>query len=308
MIDFHPVLTTKLYIQSSFYEFLPHPVLAGEVNCVARDRSTIYQLRRYPDNTLWALKISNPGYRDPQIVQKVHLFQQFRHLPGLRVVDRTCLTRAAFPELVNTYPSLEDALLMPWITGPTWAGFMDDATISASFTMPQALELALTLAYTLWSLEVNHLTHTDIAGDNVIVANPRRVEFIDIDGLYIHGSPLPAQPSRGWRGYQHRNLDQRGHCRPDGDRYAGAILLTEVLTWWKPLVRALTEGDSLFPFGQLEHPDTLKRRLKAVRTTLREIHPVLRELFVQAWNSEDLTQCPDSATWVMALLQARSGY
>ena len=307
MIDFSPALSTRLFIQANFYEFLPHPVLPGEVQRIARDRATIYQLRRQ-DGTLWALKVSNPGYRDPQIVQKTELYRQFRNLPALRVADRFCLTRALFPELLNAYPSLECALLMPWIPGPTWAGFMDDANMSAAYTMQQAMELALTLAYTLWSLEVNHLTHTDIAGDNVIVTSPRHIEFIDIDGLYVHGTPLPAQPSRGWRGYQHHNLDQRGNCRPEGDRYAGAILLTEILTWWKPLVRALTEGDSFFQFGTQERPDLLKRRLKVVRTSLREIHPGLRQLFVRAWSSVDLADCADFATWVMTLLQARSGY
>lgn len=308
MTDFCPTLSTRLLIHSNPYEFLPHPVLAGEVQRVVRDRATIYQLRRQPDGTLWALKVSNPGYRDPQIAQKVEFFQQYRNLPGLRVANRICLTRALFPELLNTYPSLEHAILMPWIQGPTWAGFMDDANMSASYTMQQSLELALTLAYTVWSLESNRLTHTDISGDNVIVINPKRIEFIDIDGLYIHGTPVPPHPSRGWRGYQHHNLDQRGNCRPDGDRYAEAILLTEMLTWWKPLVRALTEGESLFQFGMREHPELLKQRLKVVRSTLREIHPILRQLFIQAWSSNDLSECPDAPTWVMALLQARSGY
>lgn len=307
MTDFRPDLATRLSIHSGIYEFLPHPVIPDEVNRVLRDRAAIYQLRRYPDGTLWALKVSNPGYRDPQIVQQTERLQQFQNLPGLRSARRVCLTRALFPELLSAYPALEFAVLMPWIQGPTWAGFMDDPNLSVAYGMPQALELALTLAHVLWSLETNHLTHTDIAGDNVVVISPRCVELIDIDGLYLHGEPTPALPSRGWRGYQHRYLDQRGNCRPEGDRYAGAILLTEILTWWKPLVRALTEGDSLFEFGLQEQPDALSRRLKAVRTTLREIHPGLRELFVRAWNSPDLVQCPDFASWVMALLQARVG-
>lgn len=308
MLDFCPALSTRLLIHAHPYEFLPHPVLPEEVQRVVRERTTIYQLRRYSDGTLWALKVSNPGYRDPSLVQKTEFIQQFQHLPGLRVANRLCLTREMFPELIATYPSLEFALLMPWIQGPTWAGFMDDANMSASYTMQQALELALTLAYTLWTLESSGLTHTDISGDNVIVLSPKRIEFIDIDGLYIHGSPVPLQPSRGWRGYQHYNLDQRGHCRPEGDRYAGAVLLTEILTWWKPLVRALTEGDSLFQFSGPGQTELLKSSLKVVRTTLREIHPSLRELFVRAWGAADLADCPDFSTWVKALLQARSGY
>lgn len=306
MTEFRPDLSTRLFIHSSYYEFLPHPVLPGEVQRILREQATTYQLRRYPDNTLWALRVSNPGYRDPMIVQKTEYLQQFQHLVGLRAANRMCLTRALFPELLSLYPALEFAVLMPWIQGPTWAGFMDDANISASYTMQQALELALSMAHILWSLETSRLTHTDIAGDNVIVISPRRIELIDLDGVYTHGAPIPPQPSRGWRGYQHRRLDLRGNCRPDGDRYAGAILMTEMLTWWKPLVRALTDGDSFFQLGDQEQPELLARRLKAVRATLREISSVLQQLFDRAWNSQDPIECPDFATWVMALLQTRA--
>jgi hypothetical protein len=306
--EYRPLPGIPLRIQSHFYEFVPHTILPNEVQHVVRERASIYQLRRLPDRSLWALKVSHPGYRDPRVAQHTAWLQQCQHLPGLRTAGRISLTRATCPELLGTQPALEWAVLMPWIEGPTWAGFMDDAQLSVAYTMQQAQDLALTLAYTLWCLQTHHLTHTDIAGDNVIVISPTRIEFIDIDGMYQHGTQLPPLPGRGWRGYQHRNLDQRGHCRPDGDRFAGAILLTEMLTWWNPLIRALTEGDSLFERGAHEPADLLHKHLKAVRTTLRQIHPELRTLFLQAWNSHDLAFCPDFSCWLMAILRARSGY
>lgn len=306
--DFRPHAGSSLRIQSAVYEFAPHPVLPDEVQHVVRERASIYQLRRRSDGALWALKVSHPGYRDPRVAQHAAWLQRCAHLPGLQTAGRICLTRAVCADLLNTQPALEWAVLMPWIEGPTWAGFMADAQLSVVYTPQRAQELALTMAYTLWSLETHHLTHTDIAGDNVIVISPTRIEFIDIDGMYQHGTPPPALPSRGWRGYQHRNLDQRGNCRPDGDRFAGAILLTEMLTWWNPLVRALTEGDSLFERGPQEPADLWHKHLKAVRTTLRQIHPELRALFLQAWNANDLANCPDFSLWLMAILRARSGY
>src|SRR5215469_7756030 len=157
MTEFSPDLSTRLLIHSSYYEFLPHPVLPGEVHRVVREQATTYQLRRYPDNTLWAMKVVNPGYRDPQVIQRTDYLQQFQHLPGLRVANRLCLTRPVFSELIGMYPALEFAVLMPWIQGPTWAGFMDDANISASYTMRQAQELALTMASILWNLEANRV-------------------------------------------------------------------------------------------------------------------------------------------------------
>lgn len=246
MTVFAPALSTQLMIGKVVYEFTPHPVIPGEVHKIVREQAITYQLRKHSDNTLWALKVANPGYRTLLIEKKTELLTQYRHLPGFLVANRVCLTRAKFPELIAANPGLEFAVLMPWLQGKTWAGFMDDPQVSANYTREQALDVALAMAHILWSMETHHVTHTDISGDNVMILNFRHVELIDIDGLYIHGMPLPEQPSRGWRGYQHRQLDMRGNCRPDGDRFGGAILLTEMLTWWKPLVRALTEGESLF--------------------------------------------------------------
>lgn len=306
MAEFSPTLSTTLIIDGVSYGFLPHPVLPDEVYKVVREQATTYQLRRKADGTFWALKISSPGYRSPQIEQKTYQICRYAHLPGLQVARRTCLTRFKFPDLISLYPDLEYAVLMPWIEGKTWAGCMDDAASSASYTRQYAQDLALTVAHALWTLEANHITHADIAGDNVIILNTRCVELIDLENLYEHGSPLPEQPSRGWQGYQHRNMDARGNCRPEGDRYAGAILLTEILTWWKPLIRALTDGDALFQIrSEDDSSGVLMRRLKAVRSTLREISPGLQYLFDQAWNSPDLAVCPDFATWVMYLLDAR---
>jgi len=308
MSEFCPTLSTRLVIQNTSYAFLPHPILPGEVQKIVREQATTYQLLRQPDQSLWALKVSGPGYRTPQAEQQTELLSRYHALPGLRVANRLCLTRSRFPELLATYPDLEYAVLMPWVQGKTWAGFLDDPALSVSYTQEQAQELALTMASILWHLETHHVTHTDIAGDNVMLLNPKRVELIDLEGLYIWGSPLPAQPGRGWRGYQHPHLDQRGHCRPEGDRFAGAILLTEMLTWWKPLVRALTEGESLFQSFQLSNQNPtkpLKRLLKVVHDTLAEINPGLKQLFDRAWFSTSLEECPDFTTWVLCLLQAR---
>ncbi len=309
MTDFCPTLGTQLTIELDTYEFLPHPhpTLFGDVHKIVRNQATTYQLRNRRDQTLWALKVTNVGYRGPHIARATNILIHYLKQPGLLVGHRNCLTKTTHPELIATYPALEYAVLMPWVTGQSWTGFMADPVASANYTRSQALELALTTAHVLWNLEAHHLTHTDIAGDNVMVLNFKRVELIDIEGLYIHGTPLSAQPSRGWRGYQHPRLDQRGNCRPEGDRFAGAILLTEMLTWWRSLIRATTPNtyDSLFQSWDQEPRTALEDRLKVIRSTLWRIHPCLRDLFDQAWYSSDLAQCPDLGAWTMYLLQAQ---
>jgi len=305
MNQFCPDLATRLTLGASTYGFLPHPIIPGEIHKIVREQATTYQLGRYEDRTLWALRVANAGYRSRYIAQRTEALRQYRYLPGLSVGHRMCLTKATHPELIADYPELEYAVLMPWIVGKTWASFIAEPAVSAGYSLSQARALALATAHVLWSLEAHHLTHTDIAGDNVMVLPSYKVELIDIEGLYVHGTQLPGQRSRGWRGYQHRHLDERGHCRPEGDRFAGAMLLTEMLTWWNSLVRASTpdEYDALFQLQEQEPREALVRRLKVVRGTLQGISPSLRDLFDRAWLSPDLAECPDFATWTMCLLQ-----
>ncbi len=305
MNTFNPQLQTKLEIGKNSYGFLPHPVIPDEVNKIVRNQTVTYQLQKESDKSLWALKVPNPGYVNVQMERVVAFQRQYGHLPGLVVANRICLLRTVFPTLITAYPALEYAILMPWVSGRTWAGVMDDEGISAQYSLEQARELALTMAHVLWSLEMNGLTHADIAGDNVVIVNPRHIELIDIENLYMNGMPLPDQPSRGWRGYQHPRLDARGQSRVDGDRFAGAILLTEMLTWWNPLVRALTEGEALFHFAENASREEVLQRLRIVRQTLRGLHSSLQDLFDRTWYSLDLAQCPDFGSWVMALLQLR---
>jgi hypothetical protein len=302
---FLPDMHTKLDIGDDTYHFLPHPVIPDEVNKIVRAQTTTYQLKKKADKSLWALKVPNPGAIDPTIVQTVSMQNSYRHLPGLSVANRVCLQKALFPALIAAYPALEYAILMPWLSGRTWAGFMDDETLSSQYSIEQSRELALTTAYALWNLEKNNLAHTDIAGDNVIIFGPRHIEFIDLEGLYVKGMPPVAQPSKGWRGYQHPRLDTRGQSCLEGDRFAGAILLTEMLTWWNPLVRALTDGEALFESRQQESREEMNLRLRAVRQTLRNMHQGLQILFDQAWYSLNLARCPDFYSWMMCLMQLR---
>lgn len=325
--EFNPDLSMSLAIEGNTYEFLPHPLFPAKVNQFPRKSTAIYQLRRRTDRTLWALKVTDHDHRGPHIERITAALMRYQYLPGLAVTHRSCLTKAKHPELISAYPGLEYAILMPWIAGATWAGLMGDPVASASYTLAHARKLATTTAHILWSLEAHHLVHTDIAGDNVIVLNCKQVELIDIEGLYRDDGPRLSrwqeeaqasierllrkseltEPTKGWQGYRHPHLDERGQRRPDGDRFAGAILLAEMLTWWNPLVRAMTDDryESLFQFNEKEPPEVLRRRLQVIRKTLCDIRPCLLKLFDQAWGSPDVSACPPLQEWALCLLRAQ---
>lgn len=309
MADFHPDRYTTLVVGDGRYGFMPHPVFPDEVDevyALEGGEALIYQVQDLAVGDLFALKVAKPSFRGEHIARAVNALAPYAEIPGLYAANRVCLTRDLCPDLLESYPALEYAVLMPWVTGQSWAGFMHDRAASAAYTSQQALDLALALARVMWELEAHQFAHTDIAGSNIVIAPDRKqVELLDIEHLYTPAAPLPPWRSSGSPGYQHRYLDERGHWRPQGDRFAGAILLAEMLAWQDPRVRALTpEGaDTLFQPEELQQVDM--PRWQAVRDALWEICPATLHLFDQAWASTDLGECPELSAWALSLLAAR---
>lgn len=313
MTDFFPTRSTVLNIDRVNYGFMPHPYFPNEdeVFAIEGGEAIIYQLRDLSNHALRALKVTKPSFRGEHIARAAAALAPYKHIAGLSLGDRICLTKARYARLLATYPDLEYAILMPWLPGKTWAGFMLDHVASIRYTPAQAINLAMATAHALWNLEAHHLAHTDVAGCNIVLSpDLKRVELLDIEGLYMYGANTPKLRSRGSPGYQHRNLDSRGQCRPEGDRFAGAILLTEMLAWSDPYVRKLTppNAETLFQPHELQMIDTLQQpapRWRAVRNALYTLCPPALTLFDQAWTSTDLSQCPDFSTWTMCFVQAR---
>jgi len=312
-MDFQPTRSTVLTIDDSSYQFMPHPYFLDEVYAQEGGEAVIYQVSNTTRNVLMALKVTKSLYRGAQIARAAAALAPYKDIAGLRVGERLCLTKSRYAKLIAAYPDLEYAILMPWLSGHTWAGFLLDRVAATRYMHEQGLALALATAHVLWDLESHHLTHTDIAGGNIIIApDTRRVELLDIESLYAHGASVPKLHSMGSPGYQQRKLDQRGQCRPEGDRFAGAILLAEMLSWWSPQVRALTpnHAESLFQPLELQITDQYHpayQRLTAVRNALYTVCPPALALFDQAWTSPDLAQCPDLSSWAMCLIQGRRG-
>jgi len=306
--DFRPHLGMSVTVGASSYGFMPHPVLAAdmdEVFVVEGGEALIYQLQELKTGELWALKVSKPSYRGEQIARSAATLAPYVDVPGLCLAHRVCLTRARFPDLLGAYPDLEYAVLMPWLRGKTWAGFLLDRAAGARYSGERALRLALACAHVLWELEAHHLAHTDIASGNLVLMDDlARVELFDIENLYQPHAPTPKHVSRGTPGYQHRRLGREGQWRPEGDRFAGAILLAEMLSWWDPAVRAATPEGAESLFRPRELQEARGARWQAVRDAIWALRPPALALFDQAWASTSLEGCPELASWAWALLEA----
>lgn len=296
-----PFRSMFLQVGETYFEFLPHPLFLDDAEAVyvlEGGTAFIYKLSDVDTGEQYALKVFKRDFHNEQIASITAFLADYADLPELQAKRRVCITENTHPELVNTYPELAYAILMPWINAPTWAGILLNPQASAAYTREQALSLAQATAHALSSLEAHGLAHTDIAGGNIVPASDRKqIQLLDLENMYIPGMPAPPKMSQGTPGYQHQHLGSEGQWYPEGDRFAGAILLTEMLTWWNPRVRAHVSEDAetLFRPEELQALET--PCLQAVRDTLYTLSSQLLELFDQAWLSRTLADCPPLSTW-----------
>lgn len=306
---FDPQLDTQLHIGASVYEFLPLQLLPGDAPGVCMlegQEGFIYALRNLEQGTLWALKVLKPAYRSEHIAHVTAALAAYKDVGGFYLCNRVCFTRSTFEALITTCPALEYAILMPWLDRKTWAGLLRSPQASQEYTRMHALNLAYATARALCELERRGHAHTDIAGGNIFCTPDfKQVELLDLEGVYISGTSAPRRLSYGSPGYQHHRPGRQGQWSPYGDRFAGAMLLTEMLTWWSPVVRATVPKDALSLFLPEELQKRAGTRWPTVRDLLWSLSPALLDLFDQAWTSSRLKDCPAFSTWYMCLERIR---
>jgi serine/threonine protein kinase len=302
---FRPHLRMVLCLGTTCYRFLPDPFLVTEQDAIFMQEGSeafIYQIQELGTGKPFALKLVKASGRGKHIAQAITALERCSESSGLTLArKRVCLTKALFPRLIETFPQLEYAVLMPWLQGRSWAGLMPARRSESIYTANQALHLARLTAQTLRNLEVHGLAHTDIAGSNVLLLpNFQGMELLDLEGLYFPEAVEP-HPAWGTPGYQHPNPGSLGQWCAEGDRFAGAILLTEMLTWWDPKVRAHVPPDAESLFRPQEMQERGTPLWAAVRAALETICPPALGLFDQTWASRTLSDCPTLDAWAAGL-------
>ncbi|MCC6905160.1 MAG: hypothetical protein IT326_04895 [Anaerolineae bacterium] len=210
----------------------------------------------------------------------------------MRVCRQIVLTRETHSDLVAHYEDLDYAMMMPWIDGLTWFDVLQQRD---RVTLDQSRALAESMAWVLYGLEYNHLAHCDLSSGNVIVAPDMvQINLIDVEDLYTPWLEPPPYVSTGSMGYQHGESMRSGQWSPTGDRFAGAVLVAEMLGWAHPEVRKRAWGESYFA------PDELQKdsdRYTVLVEAIRLYDPGFAEAFEQAWRSRSLESCPPLKTW-----------
>lgn len=308
MLTFQPYREMLLQIKQASFAFVPRAPDEEALLVIEGRTACVYQLRELLTDRLYALKVFKPASRDEHSVRVTEFLLLHPELQVFQREGRMCLTRYSAPDLVQTFPELEYAVLMPWNAAPTWAALVPDPQTSASYSREQALDLARAMASALWNLEALGAAHADLAGSKLALPRERMaLQLLDPEGMFLPGRPLPGVLSQGTPGYRHRQPGPAGQCCRAGDRFAGAILLTELLTWWDPRVRARVADHAETLFRQEELQTDAALCWPAVRETLYGLSPDLLALFDRAWFSQSLADCPPLSAWGVRLLSSVAG-
>jgi hypothetical protein len=286
-----------LIIDGTTHRVVEHPAAPGIPFGQEGRQSTVYRLVT-DDGHGRALKVFKPQYRYPSLVAQAGRLAALADIPGLSVGQRTVLNPRADGDLLRQHPDLSFAVLMPWIEGPTWTEVL---LHTEELSSEQSLALSRALATLLASLEEQNLAHCDLTGPNVLVpmlAEGEGLELVDLEQFYGPRFEKPEVLLNDAPYYAHRDATS-GLWRSYADRFAGAMLLVEMLGWCDERVRDASWGKSFFP------EEEIQRYGARSRTMLRSLEEVWGEriasLFERAWHSETVRECPTFGEWLMAL-------
>jgi hypothetical protein len=257
-------------------------------------KAKVYRARR-SDSDL-AVKVFFKRFLDPINAITTMELRRFKHVQGLRVCDREFISEDVARILDE--PGLAFAILMPWIGGKPW---IDLVASKYALSQYSCYHLAKRTAAILAGLEAEHLAHADVSSSNVFIDNlgPHPVvELIDVEDMY-HPTfiDVPHVPD-GTDGYGHPFNVGQGCRNSYGDRFAGSILLAEMMSWHQPAIREHAHEESLFTKNELCQSGP---KFMAVRAALRAYSPSVATLFEQAWRSSGLSECPSLTDWRAAL-------
>lgn len=296
-MPFHPKVGDIIEINHEPLTFMEHPNALGMPYGQRGRKATVFQVR---DNFggYHALKVFIEAFRLKQNARGAVYLKRYASIPGLHVCSRLVLDPETYPSLLNTIPDFLYAVLMPWVAGVTWTDFMYSEITAPS----QSTEIALSFATLLQTMERAGIAHCDLSGPNVLLASSNKgisVSLVDVEDMYGPEFERPSQLSRGTSGYGHIYTKDGIWCK-EGDRFAGSILLAEMLGWCDERVRRIRFDDAYFDEKELQ---TNSERYNVLLRVLRERWGErIGQLFIQTWTSKTLQGCPTFEEWRSAIL------
>jgi serine/threonine protein kinase len=285
--------------QERRFRVIEHPKAPGFAHAMEGSEAKVYRVKGLEAGSHeYALKIMKFRHQDRDFEQTCNELNRLKTIPGLRVCERRCLSPSGEGESIGRYRDLRYAILMPWIHGLSWFDILVLGKEGQStLDKYRAFRLAYNLAAILSNLEAAGIAHCNLSAGNVIIdVDPNRlqIELIGVEDIYVRGFHQPRCKTLGKPGYQHRT-DTQGQWHAQGDRFAGAILLCEMLGWYDDKVRAISYGETYFKPDELQSDRS--QRLEVLTEAVSRHDNDLVEMLRRVWESTTLDECPSLNEW-----------
>ncbi|WP_068496247.1 hypothetical protein [Paenibacillus kribbensis] len=306
-MSFQPNPGDELIINGTTYVVGRHPAAPGLAYAQAGRQGIVYQLnaKSGAPHEAKALKVFFPKFRIPAMVYQSEHMEAYGDIPGLQVCKRDVLTPERNGSLIAEQPDLLYAVLMPWIHGTTWFDCLTDQRPLEAF---DSLALARALAGIGSAMEQKGLAHCDLSAPNVILPffsevelpeGTSAVELVDVEQMYSTKMDRPDALLAGSPGYAAHRTVHSGLWSAYADRFAGAIIIGEMLGWSDRVVVDKAWGESYFDQHEMQTPC---ERYFILRKSLEtRWGSKVVELFSRAWDSQDLSSCPTFGEWLVVL-------
>lgn len=293
VIDQHPFLVGE------------HPQAPGIPYGQEGRQGTVYLLQSETTKDKKAIKVFRSKFANPSMVLETEQLIKFSNMSGLLACERMIITPQQHSELVERHPELLYAVVMPWIEGPTW---MDVLLNQQRLTRRESYNAAFAFTELMVTMEQRGLAHCDLSAPNVMlpmlsdiaqVRSSEYIQLIDLEQMYAKQFTRPQYVPGGSPGYAPRNKDRLDLWSLHSDRFAGAVLLMEMLGASTEEFMSNVWGESYFD------PDEIQTSCDRYDILIEAIGSVWGEefitLFERAWGSDDLAQCPTFGDWMVAL-------
>lgn len=298
---FIPRVNERLLLGSEVYFFTEHPAAKGMPYGQTGRKATVFQLRD-EDGEKRALKVFQAKYRTEENLEKTSDLLKYASMPGLATCERFVISKQQFPSLIQQNKDLDFSVLMPWVEGTTW---QDIVLNKVSLDQDTCYEIAANLNMVLAAMEAHGMAHCDLSGPNIIL-RPKElddddedlVSLIDLEEMYAPKLKRPKTVPAGSAGYAHASI-QSGVWSSDADRFAGSVLLANMLTWSDSSVVRASFGEQYFAPNEM-HLDCPRYQTLA-GSLEKQWGKNTSELFSTAWHSKTLGDCPTFTDWADAL-------
>jgi serine/threonine protein kinase len=299
----------EITLDRDTYRIQPHPSAPKLAFAQEGAKGTVYQVIRKSDKRVFALKVFKERFREAEMIRLSSKLADYARLPGMAVCSRQVIHQGGYgSNVLKKYPEFEYAVLMPWSSGRTW---FDVISSRASIAPQVGIEIARRTSAIFASLEAASAAHCDASSGNLLIdVNTLEINLIDVEDMYSPQLSKPSSVPHGTDGYNHRQARSDGQWCPEGDRFAAAIIIVEMLCWHSDRIREnSTEDGTYFAPNEMQEPNSAKYQL--MFDTLRKIDLLPSDLserlahqFEQIWVSQTLAECPKMGSWLSLLEQA----